>query len=390
MERRTFLRTGLATLGVAGVGGVGTLEALERRFPATDRRGWRLDRMAPGSAAMDGALRLDSNENPLGLSPAGRRAIIDGLGEANRYPRESRQALIEALARKHGVEKENLVLGSGSTEVLQMAVQALGGPDARLVVADPTFEDVGSYADPLAYHLIEVPLNESFQHDLDRMRDSLKGSSSPALVYICNPNNPTGTVTPCAEVDAWIESAPAHVTFLIDEAYFEYVDDPGYWTSIPWTRKRPNVVIARTFSKIYGMAGMRLGYAIAREETAARIRRFRSKNNANQLALVAALASLGDSDLEARSLRANRDGMRKLTDCLDRLGLERIPSQTNFLMHRVPGDLKQYIGRMKEHGARVGRPFPPMLEYNRVSIGLPEEMERFCGILHEFRERGWI
>ncbi len=339
---------------------------------------------------MDDTLRLNSNENPLGLAPAARRAILNGLGEANRYPRRARVELIEALVQLHGLAPENIVLGNGSTEVLQMAVQALAGVDARLLLADPTFEDVPWYGEPFSYRLEKIPLDGRYAHDLGRMQERAAAGQQRTLVYLCNPNNPTGTLTPSAEIDAWIASAPADVYFLVDEAYYEYCEAPGYWSCVKWVKDRPNVIVTRSFSKIYGMAGMRLGYAIAQAGTAERLRRYIGKNNANQLALVAAHAALADNELIARSRNANTRAMSILHECLAELDLEYLPSHTNFVMHRISGDLETYRKRMEEQGVRVGRPFPPMLDHNRLSIGLPEEMERFADTLKNFRRKGWI
>ncbi|MEE9133914.1 MAG: aminotransferase class I/II-fold pyridoxal phosphate-dependent enzyme [Gemmatimonadota bacterium] len=373
MERRSFLRTGLA-LGAVGLGGgVGVLPDLA---------------MASGPRS-PGTLRLNSNENPLGLAPAARRAIIDNLGEANRYPRDVRVEMVEALAALHGVEPENIVLGNGSTEVLQMSVQALAEPGATLVMPDPTFEDVPWYGEPFSYSLEKVPLDSGYAHDIGRMRERAEAGSGRALVYICNPNNPTGTLTPSAEIDAWIGSASADVYFLVDEAYYEYCTDPGYWSCMKWIAN-PNVIVTRTFSKIHGMAGMRLGYAVAHEETAERLRRYIAATNANYLVLVAARASLDDAGLIDRSREANNTGVRILHDVLQELDLEYLPSHTNFVMHRINGELDTYRERMLEADVRVGRPFPPMLEYNRVSIGTPDEMARFAEVLRSFRRNGWI
>ena len=380
MERRNFLRTGVA-LGAAGLGGVGLLpEIAAADAPHSSGRG------RPGS----GTLRLNSNENPLGLAPNARRAVIGNIGEANRYPDEDETALIAALAEKHAVKPDNIVLGNGSTEVLQMAVQAFGGSDAKLIFADPTFEDVPWYAGPFSYRLEKVPLDSRYAHDIGRMKERAEASPGRSLVYICNPNNPTATLTPCSEIDAWIEEAPDDTYFLIDEAYFEYARDPGYWTSIPMIERRPNVIVVRTFSKIYGMAGMRLGYGIAHADTAERVRRLIAKNNANQLALVAALASLSDPELEDHSLTTNAEGLEILIDCLEEVDLEYLPCHTSFVMHRINGDLDRYRERMKENDVLVGRPFPPMLDYNRVSIGLPEEMGQFTDVLRSFRKKGWV
>jgi histidinol-phosphate aminotransferase len=376
MERRDFLRTGFALgagIGAASVGGVGVLPQPAHAFPARS----------------DGPLQLNSNENPLGLAPAARRAVIDGIPEANRYP-GGRGELVGELAALSGVKEENIVLGCGSTEVLQMAVQALSAPNARLVLAEPTYEDVPWYCQPFPYTLEKVPLDGRFAHDLGRMKQRAAAAPGRVVVYVCNPNNPTGTVTPSAEVDAWIETASENTYFLVDEAYHEYCDDPAYWTSIKWIAERRNVIVTRTFSKIFAMAGMRLGYGIAHPKTAELLRSYIGRNNVNHLALVAALASLHDSQMIERSLGANAEGKRILQECLDELGLEYLPSHTNFLLHRITGDLRTYRERMRQHDVLVGRPFPPMLEYNRVSIGSPEEMQRFTEVLREFRSEGWV
>jgi histidinol-phosphate aminotransferase len=377
MKRRAFLRTGFA-LG-AGVGAA-SFTNVAVSSPLSDAS---TSRPAP-------TLRLNSNENPLGLAPAARRAVIDGIGEANRYPRVSRAELVEELAALHGVTPENVVPGCGSTEVLQMAVQALATPDGRLVLAEPTYEDVPWYCEPFTYKLERVPLDDRYAHDLEHMQARAAAAPGRVLIYVCNPNNPTGTLTPSAELDDWIESASADVYFLVDEAYYEYCEAPGYWSCMKWIADRPNVIVARSFSKVYGMAGMRLGYGVAHPETARLLRSYIGRNNANHLALVAALASLRDAELIERSRAANTRAKTILHDCLNELGLEYLPSHTNFVMHRITGDLQSYSRRMEEHGVRVGRPFPPMLEYNRLSLGLPEEMERFAEVLREFRSQRWV
>ena len=374
MERRTFLRTGLAFGAVGMSGGLSLLPESVHASP---------------KASSDGMLRLNSNENPFGLAPAARSAIIDNLGEANRYPRTIRTDMVEALATLQGVKPENIVLGNGSTEVLQMSVQALAKPGAKLVLANPTFEDVPRYASPYTYDLQKVPLDSNYAHDIGRMKEIVDASSGRALVYICNPNNPTGTLTSSADVDAWIQSGADDVYFLVDEAYYEYCTDASYWSCVKFIDD-PNVIVTRSFSKIYGMAGMRLGYAVAHETTADMLREYIASSNANYLALAAGHASLEDSQLIERSRKANAEGMRILHEALDEVGLDYLPSHTNFVMHRINGDQRVYRERMAEAGAKVGRSFPPMLEFNRLSIGTPEEMGRFAGILRDFHKKGWI
>jgi histidinol-phosphate aminotransferase len=378
MDRRGFVASGVvATLaGISGAGGVAAV--LERESF------WRVGKTLP-----DGTVRLSANENPLGLAPSARKAVMDAIVDANRYPFDWRRPLVEALAKRLGVKTENLVMGAGSTEVLQMAVQAYQAPGVPLVIADPTFEDVPRYEKPFPYRLERIPLNGSgYAHDLQRMRDA--GGRGPAVVYVCNPNNPTGTVTPSADVDAWIADAPEETLFLVDEAYFEYADTPAYRSALKWIDSKPNVVVVRTFSKIFAMAGMRLGYGVAHPETAKRLTAYISASNANVLACAAGLASMADDGLVGRSLDANTRAKRVATTTLDELGLEYIPTQTNFIMHRIHGDLETYIARMKDKGIQVGRPFPPMTEWNRVSFGLPDEMERWAEALRGLRAAGAI
>ena len=378
MNRRDFLRAGTAMSMV----GLGRMAAL----PGTVGAAQTSAKLPAGAMA---SLRLNSNENALGLAPAAREAVIDAIGQANRYPDDIRDRLIETLAVQHGVEPESIVLGTGSTDILQMIVQAAATPNQQLVLADPTFEAIIRYQRPLAYRLVKVPLDDHFGHDIQQMRDATR-AQRPAVVYICNPNNPTGTLTSSADIDAWIEEAPETVLFAVDEAYYEYVRAPGYWSAVKWIKERPNVVVAHTFSKIYAMAGLRLGYAIAYPDTAQRLREFLSSDNATGLALAAGLASLSDQDLIPRSRAANEKAKKITLECLDELGLAHLPSHTNFLMHRINGDLDTYRRRMWERGIHVGRPFPPLLGYNRLSLGLPEEMEWFTEVLREFRTKGWV
>ena len=379
MRRRDFIRAG--TLGglVAGAGGIGGLGD-----PLAAIVG------GPGRRVADGRVRLSSNENPLGISAAAKDALVEAIVLANRYPADQHRALVARLAAAHEVGEDQVVLGTGSAEVLQMAVQAFAAPRAKLVMADPTYEAVTNYQRTEAYELVKVPLTPGYEHDLDRMREAAESSGHPALVYLCNPNNPTATITASAAIDAWIADAPDHVFFLSDEAYIEYVEDERMWSSLPWIGKRRNVLVVRTFSKIYGLAGLRIGYGIAHPDTAARLSDFASRNNINQLAIAAAGASFRDEGLMEKSRAANRESRRMVEATLDELGLERMPTQTNFLMHRINGDLATYRGRMAEAGFLVGRDFPPMLDWNRLSFGLPGDMGRFCDTLRDFRGKGWI
>ncbi len=373
MQRRSFIQAGVS-LGILSGGGT--------RLLADQPRDHR-------TAQSDDTIRLSSNENPLGLALEARNAIISGIPEANRYP-QLRSELIQALASRLRVRPENIVLGAGSTEVLKIAVEAFAGRNGTLLTASPTYEDARWYAGADDVRVEQVPLRSDWAHDIEAMRDRAEALDAPVCVYLCNPNNPTGTLTPSEEIDDWVTSAPAGVYFLVDEAYIDFVEHPAYRSALPLIQQHPNVMVARTFSKVYGMAGIRLGYGIAHAETAATLRRRQVRNNANHFALVAGLASLGAHEFVERSLAVNTRGRELAHRCFDELGLECLPSHTNFLMHRVGGDLRTYITRMRDAGIRVGRPFPPMLDYNRVSIGLPAEMARFAETLRGFRAKGWI
>ncbi|MDE2653359.1 MAG: aminotransferase class I/II-fold pyridoxal phosphate-dependent enzyme [Gemmatimonadetes bacterium] len=378
MRRRDFIRTGT----VSGVlAGSGALAVAAHPLAAL---------AAPGRRTADGDVRLNSNENPLGISPRAREALVEAITLANRYPSAQHGALVSKLAAAHEVADNQVVLGTGSAEVLQMVVQAFAAPRAKLVMADPTYEAVTNYQRTESYELIKVPLTSSYEHDLDRMREAAEGSGHPALVYLCNPNNPTATVTPSAAIDAWIADAPEHVFFLSDEAYIEYVEDDRMWSSLPWIEQKRNLVVVRTFSKIYGLAGLRLGYGIGHPDTIARLSDFASRNNVNQLAIAAADASFRDEGLMTKSREVNRQSREMVEATLDELGLERMPTQANFLMHRINGDLATYRNRMADAGFLVGRDFPPKLDWNRLSFGLPEDMGRFCDTLRDFRKKGWI
>ena len=379
MRRRDFIRAGTLTGLVASAGAIGGAGN-----PLAAIVG------GPGRRADNGRVRLSSNENPLGISPAAKDALVEAIVLSNRYPADQHRALVAKLAAAHEVAENQVVLGTGSAEVLQMAVQAYAAPRAKLVMAEPTYEAVTNYQRTEAYELVKVPLTPGYEHDLDRMREAAENSGHPALVYLCNPNNPTATITSSAAIDAWIADAPEHVFFLSDEAYIEYVEDERMWSSLPWIGKKRNVLVVRTFSKIYGLAGLRIGYGIAHPDTAARLSDFASRNNINQLAIAAAGASFRDQVLMEKSRAANRESREMVEATLDDLGLDRMPTQANFLMHRINGDLATYRGRMAEAGFLVGRDFPPMLDWNRLSFGLPEDMGRFCDTLREFRGKGWI
>ncbi|MEZ4416447.1 MAG: histidinol-phosphate transaminase [Gemmatimonadota bacterium] len=376
MDRRGFVTTGMAA-GLTGATASGN--ALGALFSRSSL--WRVGKTLP-----NGTVKLSSNENPLGLSPSAREALVEAIVDANRYPQSG--PLMDELARYLGVRPENLTLGFGSTEILQVVTQAYQGPNVPLIIAEPTFEDISDYQDTMPFEVVAIPLTSDLQHDVGRMREASR--RRPSVVYFCNPNNPTGTVTSARDIDAWIADAPETTTFVMDEAYLEYVDDAAYAHCLHWIDSKPNVIVVRTFSKIFGMAGLRLGYAVTHPDTAVRLREHTVQNSPNVLASAAGIASLKDAGLVERGVAVNAEARAITQATLDQLGLEYLPTNTNFIMHRINGDLTTYINRMRDAGILVGRRFPPMLEWNRVSFGLPNEMDRWAETLKDFRKKGWV
>ena len=380
MDRRTFIASGAGAWVGLAADTTSTFAAPRRLAQAH----------ADGPAGND-VLRLNHNANPLGLPPGARAAILDALDDVPHYPGPRRAPLQARLAALHGLAADQVVLGAGSTELIRMAIQAHASPGSRILQAQPTYEDAIQYGQPFPYRVENVPLTNQSAHDIEHMRRLAARWQEPTVVYICNPNNPTGTLTPSAEVDEWIASGSDNVFFVIDEAYFPFVDDATYWSADKWVRERSNVLVTRTFSKLYGMAGLRIGYGLCNVGTARRLVSFATHNDPNTVAMAAALAALEDASWQGRSLRIWEQCHEVVTTCLDELGLSYFPSHTAFLFHQIRGDQTEYIRRMREHGILVGRPFPPMLSFNRLSLSAtPEELERFTDTLRTFRQNGWV
>ncbi len=381
MKRRSFLRSGV----VAGLAGITSPAILAGWGPSPTASPASRPKDVP-----DPPLRLHHAENPRGLAPAAREAIVNALPGASQYGSSARAEVTRTIAESHAVDVEFIAIGNGSTDTLRQAPQAVGKPGMHLVAADPTYGDIFRYVQPLDARVTRVPLRADYSHDIPAMRRAVAQGGSPALVYICQPNNPTGTLTDPDEIDQWIEEADQeNVYFVVDEAFHYYVDDPRYRSADRWVHRRPNVIVARTFSKIYALAGLRLGYGIAHPDTAERMRTLWA-GGISHLTAVAALASMEDGDWVRDTMRLKDEAKAITQSVLDELGIEYIPTQTNFLMHRIKGQLATHQERMRDHGVLVGRAFPPMEDYNRVGLGLPDSMEYYGQVLHRFRARDWI
>lgn len=325
-------------------------------------------------------VKLASNENPLGMSAAAREAAKRALCEGARYPDGSAFAFKAALCRKFGLRQEQLVVGNGSNDVLEIAAQAFLAPGLSTVYAQHAFAVYPLATNARGARGIEVPA-KNFGHDLDAMAAAI--APDTRMVFIANPNNPTGTFIPGPQLEAFLRKVPQDVLVVLDEAYTEYLADDQRYDAIAWLERYPNLLVSRTLSKAYGLAGLRVGYAIAHPEVADLMNRVRQPFNVSSIALAAAEAVLADDEFLARSADINRRGMTQLTAAFAALGLEWIPSAGNFVTVKV-GDAAAVNQSLLRQGVIV-RPIAGygMPHWLRVSIGLPEENARFIEALEQ-------
>jgi histidinol-phosphate aminotransferase len=349
------------------------------------------------------AVRLNSNENPYGPSPMAIKAMSDAFNLAWRYPDEHADQLTTTVARINGVDESQVLLGDGSGEILKLCAAAFTGPvldgkgpvqlakptrgsalnfvpgRGRMIVADPTFEAILNHAMVNSAEVIKVPLNSTFGHDLPKML----AAANEGLIYICNPNNPTASITPRNEIRDFINKAPQSTMILVDEAYFHYADSPDFESVIPMIKGHSNLIVARTFSKIYGMAGLRCGYCVAQPETIQRLRPHQVWDSVNIMALAAANASLNDADQLAKGRRMNTETKTFVIRQLDGLGFKYIPSQANFMMIDMRTPVRPLIDGLNRRGVQVGRLFPALPNHMRVTIGKQDEMEAFLAAFRQ-------
>ena len=327
------------------------------------------------------AIKLASNENPLGPAPAAVAAAQQELGGLARYPEGSGYRLTAALATKHGVVPQAITLGNGSNDVLDMVARVFLGPGREAVFSEHAFavypivvQAVGAVA------RVAAAQAGNHGHDLDAMAACL--GPDTRVVFIANPNNPTGTWLRQQELQRFVAGLPEHVIVVIDEAYFEYVEQPDYPDTSRWLAEFPNLVVTRTFSKAWGLAGLRVGYAVAAPGIADLLNRVRHPFNVNSVAQAAALAALDDSAHLEAGIRLNRDGLRQLETGFEKLGLSWIASVGNF----VAVDTGQDAAAVYERLLRQGVIVRPVANYGlpqhlRVTVGLPEENERFLSVI---------
>jgi histidinol-phosphate aminotransferase len=330
------------------------------------------------------SLKLASNENPLGPSPQALEAVRGALHGVNRYPDGASFQLRRALSRRLDVPEEQLVFGCGSSELLELLAKSFVGEGDEVVYAWPSFAMYPIVMRGAGANPVEVPLDGQCVHDLDAMARAV--SERTQVVIVCNPNNPTGTSVGAEAFDRFVAGLPEDVVLVIDEAYGEYARRADFPDALAWVARRPATVVLRTFSKIYGLAGLRVGYAVAGAELAGYLERARLPFNVNSLSEVAACAALEDEEHVSSARRRNAEGLAYLERELGELGLETWPSDANFILVRTGEDVYEPL-------LREGVIVRPMGGYGmpdcvRVTVGLPEENERFVKALRRIRESG--
>lgn len=366
LDRRQWLKT--STLAIAGlIAGPGL-----KAYRKTGSRPQDLTNS-------DVVIALDSNESPFGISPYAREAITGSLDLSNRYPHSFYPHLKELISERENITPEHVILGAGSTDVMVTLIHHTK-MDGEILVGDPTYFDFLYYARKSDRSVHRVRLNDRFEHNLEAMEKRI--SSRTDLIYICNPNNPTGTITPKDKLLPFCEYASKRALVVVDEAYHEYVEDEAYTSAIDLVKQGKDLIVTRTFSKIFGLAGLRIGYGIAHPDVIEKLKKL-SRNFAPVawLSLKAATASYQDREF-IRSVREKNNGVKAfLTEGLDRQGLCRIPSRTNFVLFEVEQDATELARRLEAKKILV-RPFVfHGRQWIRVSCGTREELQAFISAL---------
>jgi histidinol-phosphate aminotransferase len=376
VSRRNFMGGMAAALGYLGAGSEVDL------FAQQGRAAGAAPRMRPAADDWDSFAHLSSNENCWGPPDSVMKAMNSAWKYSNRYGYPDGN-LVGEIAKLHGVKQENILLGAGSGEILDVVgtTYLLGGK--KVLGVEPSYGSVYQHATSIKTEAIKLPLNKDYTQNIPAMIKAANARQSEiGLVYLCNPNNPTGIVVTKDEVKELLDGLPKGMPVLIDEAYHHFVDDPRYATSVPYVIEGRPVIIARTFSKIAALAGMRLGYAVAPAEMIQKMRPY-SMGSINALVKWGGVASLKDTAAQADVKKKVIDLRKKTTAELAAYGYQSLPSETNFFMVEIGREIQPVIQEFAAKKVAVGRPFPPMTKHMRVSIGTAEEMARFMTAFKE-------
>ncbi len=319
-------------------------------------------------------VRLSSNENPYGPSEYVRKAITNAYDISCRYPSGYSKGLIAEIATKEGVTEDHIVVTGGSTEGLKLAGLTYAANGGKIIAGKPTFLAMMSFAEKMGASTEWVPVDENLTYDLDEIDKRIDRNTS--LVFLCNPNNPTGTLLERNKLTNFCENSAKKTIVFSDEAYYDYITEKDYPSMVSLVKKGMNVIVSRTFSKVYGLAGLRIGYLIAKPEIAGKIRS-NMVAFTNILAIEAAKAAMKDQEFYRFSLRKNNEAKKLITDQLDQIGLSYTSSHTNFIFFKSGRPIEQLQKQMASQGIKIGRPFPPFSNWCRISTGTIEEVQRF-------------
>ena len=378
IARRKFMGRVAALLGYAGLAPLGFSAQTRSRQTASAAK-TTLDKKTD----YDKFAKLANNENPYGPPETVMKAMNDAWRYANRYQYPD-GGIVEAIAEHHGVKPENILLGCGSSEILKIVDDAFLPEHKFVIGVEPTYETVYRYATNSKAKAITLPLTNTFDVDMKAIIRATKlNARDVGFVYICNPNNPTGRIVSKQDIKLLLDSIPQDIPVFIDDAYHHFVDDPNYEPSIKYVIEGRKVIVARTFSKIAALAGMRLGYAVAPEEIIGMLRPLVVSYNTNAVVKYGGVAALKDTAYQAKMKQLNKQLRDKTKNELKTMGYQVIPSQSNFFMVNVKKDVTQVGDEFQKRGILVGRKFPPMNEWLRVSVGTEDEMDRFMKAFKE-------
>ncbi|MDW3645728.1 MAG: histidinol-phosphate transaminase [Bacteroidia bacterium] len=366
INRRNWFRMG----GMAGLAAVLT--------PAEVFAG-NSDLFVPGPSTSPIA-KLNANENPFGPSPKVRQAMIDNFDLGCRYPYGKMNELAEMVAKKEGVSRAHVVMAAGSTEGLKATGLTFGMHGGEIITADPVYKSLLTYAEQSGAYINRVPVTKDMGHDLEEMERRINNQTS--LVFLCNPNNPTGTLVPKDQLMDFANTVSDRTTLFSDEAYYDFITEPNYPSMIEMVKKGKNVIVSRTFSKVYGLAGLRVGYLIARPDIAERVR-VNVMAKCNMMANIGAMTALKDPDFYKMSLEKNTAAKKHIYSVLDDLGLRYVPSHTNFVFFHTGREIGGLMQEMRAKDVIIGRPFPPLTDWCRISTGRMEDVEKFGKALKE-------
>jgi histidinol-phosphate aminotransferase len=377
LSRRGFVG-GLATaLGYIGVSSPADLWGQQGTVAEIARR-----RAQANPDEYDALAKLANNENPYGPPESVMKAMTKALKYANRYGYPDGGITAE-IAKHHGVKPENVMIAAGSGEILDVAGTTYLQGGKKLLCSDPTYDVFFQHASALKADTVTVPLLDDFRQDIPGLiRAAKMHHREVGLVYVCSPNNPTGRIVTASEIKQLLDGIPEDLPVLIDEAYFHFVDDPRYATSVPYVLEGRQVFVTRTFSKIAALAGMRLGYAIGPKDMLNQMRPY-SPGSINAIVKWGGVAALKDVESQAQVKKVTLELRAKTTTDLKSLGYATIPSDANFFMVHLKRPVQPVIEEFRKKGVLVGRPFPPLNEHLRVSVGTADEMGRFTKAFKE-------